>query len=163
MFYTIYQSKFCPIVLVGDDKGLQQLHLDSGESKDFIIQDDWIEDEEFFAEVITQINEYFAGFRKSFDVRLNPEGTYYQKKIWHLLQKIPYGKVYSYKDIAELSGDPNGSRAVGMANSKNPIPLMIPCHRVIGANKQLTGFAYGVELKAKLLELEGFSVEERLK
>lgn len=158
MYYTIYKTKYCPIILVGDDHGLQALHLDMDSSKDFKIDPSWVENKDFFEVVITQLNEYFAGFRKEFSIKLNPNGTYYQKKVWHLLQKIPYGKVYSYKDIAELSGNPKASRAVGMANSKNPIPLIIPCHRVIGSNNKLTGFAYGVEMKAELLKLEGVTL-----
>jgi len=159
MYYTIYKSKFCPIILVGDEKGLRHLHLDTKQGKrEFAINDSWIKNKEFFSDVILQLEEYFAGLRTSFDVKLNQDGTEYQKKVWSALQKIPYGQVHSYKDVAIAIGNDKASRAVGMANSKNPIPLIVPCHRVVGANKQLTGFAHGLEIKAKLIELEGIKL-----
>jgi len=101
-----------------------------------------------------QLEEYFAGKRKAFDLPLNPQGTEFQKKVWKALQEIPYGKTVSYKDIAEKIGSPKASRAVGGANNKNPISIIIPCHRVIGANGALVGYAGGLDMKRELLELE---------
>lgn len=98
--------------------------------------------------------EYIVGERKVFDLKLNPEGTAYQKRVWKELENIPYGETRSYKQIAEKLGDPNASRAVGLANGKNPIPLIVPCHRVVGVNGKLTGFAFGLDMKKKLLDLE---------
>jgi AraC family transcriptional regulator of adaptative response/methylated-DNA-[protein]-cysteine methyltransferase len=105
-------------------------------------------------EVAEQIEEYIAGRRKQFTIPLAPAGTAFQMRVWEELRKIPYGQTRSYKEIAQAIGQPGASRAVGMANNKNPLPLLIPCHRVIGANGKLSGYAGGVELKERLLELE---------
>jgi AraC family transcriptional regulator of adaptative response/methylated-DNA-[protein]-cysteine methyltransferase len=104
--------------------------------------------------VAEQIEDYIAGRRKQFTIPLAPAGTEFQMRVWEELIKIPYGETRSYKDIAQAIGQPGASRAVGMANNKNPLPLLIPCHRVIGANGKLSGYAGGVELKQRLLELE---------
>jgi len=101
-----------------------------------------------------QLDEYFAGKRACFDVPLNPHGTAFQRVVWQALCYIPYGETRSYKQIAQIIGNPNACRAVGMANNKNPVWIMIPCHRVIGANGNLTGYGGGLEMKQKLLELE---------
>lgn len=101
-----------------------------------------------------QLQEYFTGKRKSFDLPLAPKGTEFQQKVWAALQDIPYGITYSYKDIAKSVGNIKACRAVGMANNRNPIPLFIPCHRVIGANGSLVGYAGGLDIKKKLLETE---------
>lgn len=100
----------------------------------------------------TELNEYFSGKRINFTVNVSPDGTDFQKKVWNELMKIPYGSTRSYKEIAELIGNPRAFRAVGMANNKNPIPIIIPCHRVIGKNGSLVGYAGGV--KQKLLDIE---------
>lgn len=101
-----------------------------------------------------QLKEYFEGKRKVFHIPVNPEGTDFQKKVWDALKSIPYGETRSYKEIAEKIGNKNASRAVGGANNKNPIGIIIPCHRVIGANGKLIGYAGGLELKKELLNLE---------
>lgn len=101
-----------------------------------------------------QLDEYFRGKRKKFELPLNPKGTEFQKKVWLQLMNIPYGKTATYKDIATLIGNTNASRAVGNANNKNPIAIIIPCHRVIGSNNKLTGYAGGLDKKEKLLNLE---------
>ena len=101
-----------------------------------------------------QLKEYFSGQRKKFDVPLNPKGTEFMKKVWTALQKIPYGEVKSYKQIAEMIGSSKAYRAVGMANHNNPIPIIIPCHRVIGHNGEMVGYALGIHIKETLLEME---------
>lgn len=101
-----------------------------------------------------ELSEYFAGNRKEFDIPLNPKGTDFQKSVWNALCTIPYGKTMSYGQVAAQIGNPKASRAVGMANNKNPIPILIPCHRVIGANGKLVGYGGGIWIKQKLLELE---------
>ena len=103
---------------------------------------------------VSQLNEYFAGTRKIFDLPLYFKGTEFQKRVWQELSKIPYGETISYKDLAERTGNIKACRAVGMANNKNPIPIIIPCHRVIGASGKLTGYAGGLDIKKFLLELE---------
>ncbi|MFI3242285.1 MAG: methylated-DNA--[protein]-cysteine S-methyltransferase [Alphaproteobacteria bacterium] len=105
-------------------------------------------------ELKRQLDEYFVGSRKSFDIALNPQGTEFQKLVWNTLLKIPYGARVSYKEVAIIVGKPKACRAVGMANNKNPIAILIPCHRVIGAKGELVGYNGGVEVKKKLLELE---------
>jgi methylated-DNA-[protein]-cysteine S-methyltransferase len=101
-----------------------------------------------------QLDEYFNKKRKKFDIPEEPEGTDFQKKVWIALQNIPYGETRSYGEIAAVTGNPKASRAVGMANNRNPIPIIVPCHRVIGHNGSLTGYAGGLDLKKALLELE---------
>ena len=107
---------------------------------------------------IKQLDEYFSGQRKVFELPLNPQGTEFQKKVWGNLLKIPYGQTVSYKRLAEMSGNSFASRAVGMANNKNPIAIIIPCHRVIGADGKLTGYAGGLDLKRELIELEKHNI-----
>lgn len=101
-----------------------------------------------------QLDEYFAGKRKKFDIPIKLDGTDFQIKVWKELLKIPYGETCSYLDIAKRIGNPKASRAVGMANNKNKIIIIVPCHRVIGSNKKLVGYACGLDVKEKLLELE---------
>ena len=106
------------------------------------------------AEAFRQLDEYFAGTRRVFDLPLKPAGTPFQLRVWEALRRIPYGKTASYGEIAAAVGCPKGPRAVGMANNRNPIAIFIPCHRVIGANGKLVGYASGIGIKRKLLDLE---------
>jgi methylated-DNA-[protein]-cysteine S-methyltransferase len=107
----------------------------------------------------TQLKKYFAGKRKNFDLPLSPSGTEFQNKAWKALSKIPYGNIWSYGQQAQYLKSPNAQRAVGGANGKNPIPVIIPCHRVIGSTGKLTGFSGGMEMKVFLLKLEGHHVD----
>lgn len=109
---------------------------------------------EALAETERQLREYFAGVRKVFDVLLKPDGTAFFQSVWKALQDIPYGETRTYGDIAKAVGKPKAARAVGMANHHNPIMIIIPCHRVIGANGQLVGYAGGLDVKRRLLDLE---------
>ena len=109
---------------------------------------------EALAETEQQLREYFAGIRKSFDVLLKPDGTAFFQSVWKALLDIPYGETRTYGDIAKAVGKPKAARAVGMANHYNPIMIIIPCHRVIGANGQLVGYAGGLDVKRLLLDLE---------
>lgn len=109
---------------------------------------------ELLKKAAMQLEEYLEGKRNSFDLPLNPKGTEFQKKVWAALCDIPYGETRSYKQIAEAVDNPKGCRAVGMANNKNPIMIFIPCHRVLGSNGSLTGYAGGLDMKEKLLSLE---------
>ena len=101
-----------------------------------------------------QLNEYLSGSRTNFDLPLAAEGTTFQQTVWAALRDIPYGQTRSYKQVAEMLGKPNASRAVGMANNKNPILILTPCHRVVGADGKLVGYAAGLDIKEKLLKLE---------
>jgi len=117
----------------------------------------WERSDKQFVEVKKQLKEYFSGKRKKFDLKLAPEGTPFQLAAWRQLRRIPYGKTISYGEQARRIGNSKASRAVGGANGENPISIIVPCHRVIGADGRLTGFGGGIGLKRKLLELEGAS------
>ena len=129
----------------------------------FVTSIQFVEEEEEITEPVPEIlnackkelEEYFKGTRKEFDVKLKPEGTIFQKKVWNELKKIDYGNTVSYSDIAKKLKNPDAVRAVGLANGKNPIAIIIPCHRVIGEDGKLTGYAGGLPRKQWLLELEG--------
>lgn len=110
-------------------------------------------------EAATQLMEYFAGKRRTFSLPLAPKGTPFQKEVWQALSSIPYGQTRSYADIAAQVGRPKAFRAVGMANNRNPIPIVIPCHRVVGSSGDMVGYAYGTKIKRYLLELEGIDVD----
>jgi len=115
----------------------------------------WEKSDKPFREIKKQLGEYFRGKRKKFDLKLAPEGTPFQLAAWRQLRSIPYGGTISYGEQAKRLGNPRASRAVGAANGKNPISIIVPCHRVIGANGRLTGFGGGLNKKKKLLDLEG--------
>ncbi len=155
MYYTQFKTQFCEIILAGNDEGLKFLQMNTNDGKGlFRVSPDWVRKDAFFSGIVTQINEYFTGSRQTFDVRLAPDGTDFQKSVWKQLQGIPYGETRTYGEIAAAAGNPSAVRAVGGASSRNPVPLIIPCHRVIGAGGKLTGFVYGLKLKKQLLEFE---------
>lgn len=108
-----------------------------------------------FREAKNQLDAYFAGRLKMFSLPLAPAGTEFRQKVWKLLQEIPYGTTRTYGEIAASAGDPKACRAVGMANNRNPLPILIPCHRVVGANGSLVGYGGGLDIKLRLLQLEG--------
>ena len=121
---------------------------------------EWQRQTDLLAEAQNQLRDYFAGRRQTFDLQLAPRGTEFQCQVWQQLQRIPFGEVCSYGQIAKAIGRPKAVRAVGAANGRNPIPIIIPCHRVIGANGQLTGFSGGLSAKAYLLKHEGVAVDK---
>ncbi len=118
-------------------------------------QRDWTAARGPFEAAITQLEEYFAGRRREFDLPLAPQGTDFQRRVWRELTTIAYGQTISYSELARRIGNPRASRAVGLANGANPLPIVVPCHRVIGANGSLTGFGGGLPIKQALLALEG--------
>ncbi|WP_434793687.1 Methylated-DNA--protein-cysteine methyltransferase, constitutive [Terrisporobacter petrolearius] len=120
---------------------------------------DNIEETDLIKECFKQLKEYFEGNRRAFDLQLETRGTEFQKKVWDELLKIPYGETKSYKDIAIAIGNEKACRAIGMANNKNHIPIIIPCHRVIGSNGKLVGYAGGLNVKEKLLNIENLDVK----
>jgi methylated-DNA-[protein]-cysteine S-methyltransferase len=155
MYYTIFNTPLCEIILAGNAESLSHLHLNTGKGKrSFKVSKEWVLNDSFFEDTIKQIKAYFNGKRRQFNITLNPQGTDFQKKVWRELSKINYGELRTYKDVAKAIGNERAARAVGMANSKNPVPLIIPCHRVIGANGKLTGFAHGLAAKKKLIDFE---------
>lgn len=109
-----------------------------------------------------QLSEYFSGMRRVFELPVKFSGTDFQNRVWTELCKIPYGNVISYKALAEKVGNPKAYRAVGMANNKNPIPIIVPCHRVIGSDGSMTGYASGIHIKKLLLELESQNIQQKM-
>ncbi len=155
MYYAQFKTDLCPITLVGDEQGLQRLYCHVVDNKyDLILEDDWQQNNDFFADVIAQLQVYAKGELSQFEVKLNPQGTDFQKQVWKALVTIPFGETRSYQAIAQQINNPKAVRAVGAANGRNPIPIIVPCHRVIGADGKLTGFAMGLEMKQQMLKLE---------
>ena len=147
--------------LAGDDEGLRGISFQN-RFRPVEIAEDSERAREPFREVIAQLEGYFAGDRRGFDLPLAPEGTPFQREVWSALREIPYGETRSYGEVARRLGRSNASRAVGAANGRNPIPIIIPCHRVIGADGSLTGFGGGLEIKRRLLELEAGGRQARV-
>ena len=154
-FYKTMKSPVGELTLVASDKGLAAI-LWEEEKPNRVPLKDLVLDKKHpvLTEVEAQLKEYFQGERKKFSVKLDPHGTEFQKKVWMALRSIPFGQTRSYGELATQIGNPNASRAVGAANGKNPISIIVPCHRVIGSNGSLTGFAGGLKNKMILLDLE---------
>ncbi len=154
MIYDYYETGLIgTLTLAADEQGLR--HIDFATSRAPLrIQPDWQYRPEPFAETKAQLASYFRGERKEFELSLAPVGTAFQVAVWQTLRKIPYGHVATYRWVAEQVGNPQATRAVGAANGKNPLPIVIPCHRVIGSNGTLTGFGGGLEVKQQLIALE---------
>jgi methylated-DNA-[protein]-cysteine S-methyltransferase len=153
MKYTTMDSPLGELLLLGDDGILHGLYMQAGRHP-VAIQPRWERDDDAFADVREQLEEYFAGTRNSFDVKMHMEGTAFQRTVWHELTQIPYGETISYGELAQRIGRPDRARAVGTANGQNPIAVIVPCHRVIGANGKLVGYGGGLDNKRRLLELE---------
>ncbi len=153
MKYRYVNSPIGALLLAGDDEGLKFVGFPEGKGQ-VQPQSEWKKDERAFKDVKKQLDEYFTGKRKTFDLKLAPSGTAFQREVLTALQQIPYGETRSYQDIASDVGRPRAVRAVGAANGRNPLPIIIPCHRVIGANGSLTGFGGGLPVKQYLLDLE---------
>ncbi|MCO4798524.1 MAG: methylated-DNA--[protein]-cysteine S-methyltransferase [Colwelliaceae bacterium] len=149
-YYSIYSSPYGDIALTANEKGLTALAFQSG-SAAIKLPEHTKKNESLFKEVHQQLNQYFSGERTAFDLALSPQGTPFQQKVWQALTTIKQGETKSYAWLAEKINNKKAVRAVGTANGANPIALIIPCHRVIGSNGKLTGYAGGLALKAKLL------------
>ena len=152
--YTRIDSPVGKLLLAADAQGLRLVSFETSK-RAAPVQPEWKEDKAPFAEVIRQLQAYFVGESREFELRLAPEGTEFQLRVWNSLRTIPYGETISYGQLAQKIGDPKAVRAVGLANACNPIPIIVPCHRVIGSNGSLTGFGGGLANKKKLLDLEG--------
>lgn len=159
MVYDIVDSQLGQILVAMDEKGVRNIDFPQGIDPPFIAPD-WTRDAKKLKSITDQLKAYFAGELTKFEVDLAPRGTPFQQKVWAALCQIPYGSTVSYLDIARAVGNEKACRAVGGANGKNPIPIIIPCHRVIGKNGKLVGFSSGLEIKARLLELESITVED---
>ncbi|WP_309111904.1 methylated-DNA--[protein]-cysteine S-methyltransferase [Saccharothrix sp.] len=153
MTHTTVDSPVGPLTLVATDGVLSGLYMTDQRYRP--------DDESFgpadaapFADVIVQLEEYFAGTRTSFDLELDLLGTPFQRTVWRALCSIPYGETVSYGELAALVGRPTAARAVGMANGRNPVGIIVPCHRVVGSTGDLTGYGGGIDRKRQLLEFE---------
>jgi methylated-DNA-[protein]-cysteine S-methyltransferase len=153
MYYCYLESPIGELLLAGDGDALSLVSFPEGSMRRDP-EPDWIYNEKPFEAARQQLTEYFAGERREFDLPLKLGGTEFQLSVLHALQQIPYGETTSYSDIAERIGRPKAVRAVGAANGRNPIPIIVPCHRVIGSHGDLTGFGGGLDTKEALLRLE---------
>ncbi len=151
--YTTIDSPIGELLLVGDGEALSRLSMQGGRHP-LAISPGWIRREETFRDVTEQLAEYFDGARRAFDLSLELAGNPFELRVWRALCEIPYGETISYGQLAARIGEPAAARAVGLANSRNPIALIVPCHRVIGADGTLTGYGGGLQRKRFLLDLE---------
>jgi methylated-DNA-[protein]-cysteine S-methyltransferase len=151
--YTTVESPIGELLLLGDGGALRGLYMQEGRKPGTVLSG-WVRDPEAFAAVRTQLGEYFAGERRSFDLPLEPAGSLFQLQVWRALREIDYGETLSYGELARRIGRPNAPRAVGAANGANPLSVVIPCHRLVGADGTLTGYGGGIERKRLLLDLE---------
>jgi methylated-DNA-[protein]-cysteine S-methyltransferase len=152
MAYFQFDFPIGPLTIVSSNHGISAIHFGKIEFEDGMHS---AEPDQLIWQCAIQLHEYFSGKRKAFDVPLDPQGTGFQKSVWNELMKIPFGKTVSYLDIAKSLGDPGKIRAVGGANGKNPIAIIVPCHRVIGSDGSLTGYSGGMDKKRWLLQFEG--------
>ncbi len=153
MRYSYIESPLGDLLVTGDDGGLTGLCLPTGRYRQRV-RDEWERDDGAFDDVRRELDEYFAGTLQDFTVPLSPRGSAFQKQVWQALSEIPYGETTSYGKVAASIGHPDGARAVGVANGQNPIPIIVPCHRVIGADGSLTGYGGGLDAKRWLLDHE---------
>lgn len=161
MGYGEYQSPLGMIRVIADESGIKRVEIFEEDWAEYVKENPTIEkNQDLCGEAIGQLDEYFKGKRKEFDLPLSIEGTDFRMKVWEQLQRIPYGEVRSYAELAEMIGNPKAVRAVGQANKANQVPIIIPCHRVIGKSGKLVGFAGDrTPFQKKLLEAEGFKIE----
>jgi methylated-DNA-[protein]-cysteine S-methyltransferase len=151
--YVLVDSPVGELLLAGDDTALKLISFQTGRHQ-VRPASLWKADDHPFEEVVRQLRAYFEGNLKTFDLALAPDGTPFQLAVWRALQEIPYGETISYGELARRVGSPQASRAVGAANGRNPLPIVIPCHRVIGGDGSLTGYGGGLRIKRTLLDLE---------
>jgi methylated-DNA-[protein]-cysteine S-methyltransferase len=152
-YYTYVDMPVGTLLLAGCDHGLQLIGFQCGKGSRGP-EPDWQESLSSFRRVTQQLHQYFRGTRTVFDLKLAPKGTAFQKAVWEALAAIPYGQTRTYADIAKAIGRPRAVRAVGLANGRNPLPIVVPCHRVIGKDGSLVGYGGGLRIKQALLDLE---------
>lgn len=155
IFFTVIESPAGPLLIAATEKGLRFLHFYRGTQPQLSAGEVWVESREHLRAYEEQINSYFRGELREFTFPLDLVGTSFQKDCWQALLRIPYGQTRTYAEIAREIGRPQAFRAVGQANHDNPIAIVVPCHRVLGANGMLTGYGGGLTTKGKLLRLEG--------
>jgi methylated-DNA-[protein]-cysteine S-methyltransferase len=162
VIYTTMPSPIGRLTLIGDGRALTAIFFERDDRLREAPSKRWTEDARRLREARRQLDEYFAGKRTAFDLPLALRGTPFQMKVWRALLRIPFGATASYGEIAAAIGRPGASRAVGGANHRNPIPIIVPCHRVIGSDGSLTGYGGGEPTKRRLLAIEGISPPEQL-
>jgi methylated-DNA-[protein]-cysteine S-methyltransferase len=162
IYYKWLESPVGALLLTSNGRSLTGLYM-KGQKYLPTQTADWQKSEQLalFVQAQAQMAEYFAHQRQQFDLPLEPEGTAFQKQVWHLLTEIPFGETITYGTLAKMTGNPTASRAVGAANGKNPISIVVPCHRVIASNGALTGYAGGVDRKQWLLQHEQANIERK--
>ncbi len=151
--FTWMESPLGKLLLVADDDGLIELAFEKGRTAP-VVDTAWNCGGASLREPVRQLEAFFAGVRRDFDLPLKPRGTPFQERVWTLLREIPFGETISYGELARRVGNPAASRAVGLANGSNPIAIIIPCHRVIGSSGKLTGYGGGLDNKRWLLDFE---------
>ncbi len=161
MYYCYLDTPIGELLLAGEHDGLAMIGFPKGSMRRDP-EPQWIYNEKPLSKARQQLEEYFAGTRKDFDLALNINGTEFQVSVLEALRKIPYGQTVSYGEIAKRIGRPKAVRAVGAANGRNPIPIVVPCHRVIGSSGDLTGFGGGLDTKEALLRLEAENTQDLL-
>jgi methylated-DNA-[protein]-cysteine S-methyltransferase len=161
VYYSRIDSPIGELVLTGDGRALTGLFMEN-QRHGAGTTTDWQRDDALFADARQQLAAYFAGERQTFDLPLAPTGTAFQRRVWQALRDIPFGKTESYGALARRIDSPKASRAVGLANGRNPISIIVPCHRVIGADGSLTGYGGGIERKRWLLTHEGHADDPAL-
>jgi len=154
MFYTEIKTHIVDFILAGDETGIKYLGFDIDRGNKLKVTSKWEYNNDLFKDSVEEIKNFFLAKSNKFLSDLSPQGTEFQKKVWSALLTIPFGETRTYKEIASQIGNDKASRAVGMANNKNPISIIIPCHRVIGASGKLVGYAGGLNIKEKLLGFE---------
>jgi len=154
--YARYESPLGPMFATAEERGITHIEF-VGAKYAPAARADWVEDPDApdLAACGTQLAEYFAGKRTEFDLPLAPQGSEFQQRVWREIARVPYGKTISYGELAARAGVPGQARAAGAATGRNPVSLVIPCHRIVGSDGSLTGYAGGLERKRELLELEG--------
>ena len=153
LHYAKVSTPIGSLLLIADSEALREIRFEKS-ARGMSPETDCQEGGKIVETAARQLADYFAGKRRDFDLPLAPRGTEFQQRVWQELQRIPYGQTLSYGEIARRIGRPTAVRAVGAANGKNPIPIVIPCHRVIGRDGSLTGFGGGIDIKKQLLTLE---------
>ena len=161
MWFDDFATPVGRLTVAVDERGIRHIRFES-ERHPIRIDSEWKRDAGAVREAREQLLAYFVGDRREFDLPLHPIGSPFQLKVWNTLAEIPFGQTCSYSDVARRIGDPTATRAVGAANGRNPLPIVLPCHRVIGKDGSLTGFGGGLPIKQFLLELEGVG-QARLK
>lgn len=151
MVFRLVETPIGVLTLIGSERGVEELLW---ESQDRVLKNYKSDSGLFLCEAQKQLQEYFEGKRKIFQLKLSPSGTSFQKSVWKQLSQLKFGETVSYGELAKRMGDPNKARAIGSAVGKNPVPIFIPCHRVIGAKGEIGGFSGGVEKKLFLLSVE---------